>query len=461
MFVLSQLNIDRQRLWVLIDTKTCLPLLYPLLYSTDRLSENSPATQSASLQAIKFFYEFWYQKYGVTFCFSFYSSNHNPLIIIEELTAFFHFLQNNHSHIPMLAIKSKQTRAMNQTNTRHMHALIRFIAYLIGTYISSRYIDDSPKELQRLATRLTSRLAKCKEEFRSLTNRRKIKNSFRSLTTEMVMKLYQVIVPSSDSKQNPLNPFPPGEIQLRNFLICRLLLNYGLRVSELLLLECHSIKSNIRGDQFSLIVTTVDDDVSDPRKRLPSLKNTYASRVLALDRWDHNLLNIYINKIRPDSSHNFLFTSTQKQHKPLSYHTVYTMFSRIDAAFTEQYPEYKSDECFDCIEKITPHITRHTWAYMTLQRVYSDKYQDIMKRSYLAGIDFSIAGIMNEAKDELRLLGGWSHHSSMPDIYARRFLSQQANTANLHRIATDNAPQENFIINEFKGLDIYEAKSKR
>ncbi|HDX8999220.1 hypothetical protein FML17_17685 [Klebsiella michiganensis] len=40
----------------------------------------------------------------------------------------------------------------------------------------------------------------------------------------------------------PQNPFPAGEIQLRNFLICRLLLNYGLRVSELLLLECHSIK---------------------------------------------------------------------------------------------------------------------------------------------------------------------------------------------------------------------------
>lgn len=63
--------------------------LYPLQYLVDQLALRSSATQSASLQALKFFYEFWHQKYGMTFCFSFYSSNHNPLIAIEELTAIF------------------------------------------------------------------------------------------------------------------------------------------------------------------------------------------------------------------------------------------------------------------------------------------------------------------------------------------------------------------------------------
>jgi hypothetical protein len=33
MFVLAQFNVNqRQRLWVLMDTHTCLPLLYPLQY---------------------------------------------------------------------------------------------------------------------------------------------------------------------------------------------------------------------------------------------------------------------------------------------------------------------------------------------------------------------------------------------------------------------------------------------
>ena len=100
-FILTQLNINqRQRLWALMDTHTRQPLLYPLIYLIDHLALRSSATQSASLQALKFFYEFWHQKHGVTFCFSFYSSNHNPLIAIDELTAFFHYLENTHLYVP-------------------------------------------------------------------------------------------------------------------------------------------------------------------------------------------------------------------------------------------------------------------------------------------------------------------------------------------------------------------------
>lgn len=445
MFILTQLNINqRQRLWVLMDTHTCQPLLYPLQYLIDHLALRSSATQSASLQALKFFYEFWYQKHSVTFCFSFYSSNHNPLIAIDELTAFFHYLENGHLCVPVLTIRSTtQTTPQHRTNIRYVHAVIRFIRYLINTYISPRYIDGSPKELTRLATQLTGRLSIHKAEFRTLAHSRQMNNGmthkrFRSLTVEMIMAFYQIITPGSASKKNPLNPFPAGEIQLRNFLICRLLLNYGLRVSELLLLECHSIKPNLRGDQFSLIVTTVDEDVPDPRKRLPSLKNVYANRVLALDKLDYHFLNLYIHKIRHRSSHSFLFTSTQKHHPPLSYHAVYEIFTRIDDIMSVQHPEYKTDEYFDAIECISPHVTRHTWAYLTLQRIYREKFQKLKMSSHLANVDFSIVGLMDEAKDELRLLGGWSHNSHMPDVYAKRYLSQQANKANLHRIAMDN-----------------------
>lgn len=67
-FILTQLNINqRQRLWALMDTHTRQPLLYPLIYLIDHLALRSSATQSASLQALKFFYEFWHQKHGVTF----------------------------------------------------------------------------------------------------------------------------------------------------------------------------------------------------------------------------------------------------------------------------------------------------------------------------------------------------------------------------------------------------------
>ncbi|WP_132468240.1 hypothetical protein [Raoultella planticola] len=141
MFILTQLNINqRQRLWALMDTHTRQPLLYPLIYLIDQLALRSSATQSASLQALKFFYEFWHQKHGVTFCFSFYSSNHNPLIAIDELTAFFHYLENTHLYVPALTIRSTtQTTPQRRTNIRHIHSVIRFIRYLINTYISPRY----------------------------------------------------------------------------------------------------------------------------------------------------------------------------------------------------------------------------------------------------------------------------------------------------------------------------------
>ncbi|CAI9398467.1 Uncharacterised protein [Lelliottia amnigena] len=41
-----------------MDMETSLPLLYPLRYHIDHLAYRSLSTQSASLQSVKFFYEF-------------------------------------------------------------------------------------------------------------------------------------------------------------------------------------------------------------------------------------------------------------------------------------------------------------------------------------------------------------------------------------------------------------------
>ncbi|EBL8185135.1 hypothetical protein DLP63_24590 [Salmonella enterica] len=46
-----------------MDMESCLPLLYPLRYHIDHLAHRSLSTQSASLQTVKFFYE-----YGFRYC---------------------------------------------------------------------------------------------------------------------------------------------------------------------------------------------------------------------------------------------------------------------------------------------------------------------------------------------------------------------------------------------------------
>ncbi len=448
----------RERQWILMDCQTCLPLLYPLRYCTDHLGFRALSTPSAALQAIKFFYEFWLQKHKVTFCYSFHTSGHDPLIAVHEMGSFFHYLENGRTCQSNLLAFPLATGANRITNGVRIHAVIRFISFLINTYISPAYQDGSPKELSRLASRLHTRLLLCKEEYRSLSPKKAIGKSesyhgFQSMTADMVMSMYKIITPSSSRKTNLLNPFPTGNIQFRNFLIVRLLLNYGLRISELLLLECSSIKPNIRMDKYSLIITSTGE-VEDPRKRAPSLKNVYAHRVLELDLQDYKFLTIYIDKIRPSiKHHDFIFTSLQHNSNPLSYNAVYAIFSQMDKVFEETFSEYKSAAHFDAIQRLTPHVTRHTWATLTLHKIYWDKYQKYTQTAQLADVDFSIHGLMEEAKEELRLIGGWSIKSRMPDVYAKRFLSQQANAANLKRIVQDTKMSEELMTYVMEGMN--------
>ncbi len=381
-----------------MDSETNLPLFYPLQYLIDHLSQRSSATQLASLQALKLFYEFWYQKYNVTFCFSFYSSGHDPSIVIDEFRAFFHYLENPNPSLIPFASFSKSSK--NNNNISKVHAIICFANYLIQTYVSTRYMDSSPKELSRLASQLNKKLLIYKDEFEKF--KRPTDMQFKSMDLDMVTKFYHVITPSSSSKLNELNPFPVRQIQIRNFLICRLLINYGLRVSELLLLECRSIKPNLKGDKFSLIITSVDEDVEDNRKRLPSLKNIYSHRVIEIDKIDYHFLTIYLKKIRPPTKHDFLFCSSKKNNPPLSYYSVYSSFKKISDVFNKAYPDCYSDKYFDSIEKITPHVARHTWAYLTLQRIYSEKIDRNKINIKKNGVPFSISELMSDALNELR-----------------------------------------------------------
>ncbi len=247
MYSLSQIVSSKgRRRWILMDVTICLPALYPLRYVVDHLEYRSPSTQSASLQAIKFFYDFWFIKHRTTFCYSFYFSGHDPAIAIHEMTDFFQYLENGRlvSFAPR-ALPFKHSSCM--TNASRVRAVIRFIGYLIATYVSPYYRNETPKELSRYASRLNTRLLICKDEFKTLerSNQRyysRVTQGFQSMTGDMVENVYRIVVPSSKHKNNFLNPFPSGFIQFRNYLIMRLMLNYGLRVGELLLLECVSVK---------------------------------------------------------------------------------------------------------------------------------------------------------------------------------------------------------------------------
>lgn len=124
----------------------------------------------------------------------------------------------------------------------------------------------------------------------------------------MVAILYKIIRPDQTANINIENPFPTKEHQLRNFLIVHLMMNYGLRVGELMLLTKRSMKKSLNSDSYSLIITNTDDE-NDSRYRKPSIKNEQSYRVIKLDSMDYRFLTIYIENIRNFNQSDILFTS--------------------------------------------------------------------------------------------------------------------------------------------------------
>ena len=446
---------DGKNVKILFDQQTTMPLFYPLRYSMDYLNIRSPSTQEASLQAIKYFYDYWLVKYNVTFCFSFHESNHDPAIAIAELDNYFKYLSNGHSYSPSLIIFNPTPSSSIHTNAERVRAVGRFIKYLVSKYVTAYYCADAPKEIIRHADRLLRLLKTKTEGFSSLSTQKKVgqgdtHQGFKSLTPEMVAAVYKIITPSSIKKENELNPFLSRNSQFRNFLIVRVLLNYGLRVSELMLLELESIKSSVKGDKYSLVIAPSSDDNHDPRSRLPSIKTANAHRVIEIEKEDYAFLQLYINKIRPKADNVFIFTTLREQFKPLSYDAIYLLFAKIDKVFTEHFPYFKNTSYFDSIVSLTPHVARHTWAYLTLERIYIERYEKILRLSSKGYTDFSNNGIMDDSISDLRELAGWSYDSPMPMRYAKRFISKRANESNLKRIGLEK--EKNGLNNYFQEL---------
>ena len=142
------------------------------------------------------------------------------------------------------------------------------------------------KEIQKIKENLNKYMTIKKKIINNFSKANKtikseINHNFKSMNQEMIKGLYSVISPSNSNRYNELNPFRSKNVQLRNFLIIHLMLNYGLRIGELMLLTTNSIKKSIQNHSFSLIITNTDDEFDD-RSKKPKIKNEYSYRVIKL-----------------------------------------------------------------------------------------------------------------------------------------------------------------------------------
>lgn len=426
---------NEKKITLLFDTDSCCPCLYPLLYSIKILRFQSPSTQYSDLTALKSWYKFWFEKYSTSFCESFYSSSYNLEIIQNEIDNFIIYLENNNELNNIIMLRNN-TNIDYEIISKKIRSFFKFYNYLVEDYLTLQaHPKLTRKEIERLKLNIRNYITLKKKIINKFSkSNRTIKSelnySFKSMTDEMVIDLYKVISPSKLNFNNDLNPFKNKEVQIRNFLIVHLMLNYGLRVGELMLLTVNSIKSSIQSNSYNLIVTNTDDEFDD-RTRKPRIKNEHSYRVIKLQERDYKFLKVYISKIRKKISSEILFTSLKPPFSALSYSSINKLFDKIDSVLRINNPKYFNERNYDSIERITPHVCRHTWAYMMLNHSFK-KYENEDKLRY--PVTNVIQGAIDKAQEDLRVIGGWSATSVMPIYYGKRFIVERANHSNLARI---------------------------
>ena len=199
MFVVKTIKLSKKysnqnHIVLLFDTSATIPCLYPLLYSTTVLRFQSIATQQSDMLALKFWYEFWYQKYSTLFCESFFSSKYEPEIFLNEIDNFIVFLENNKKLETNLIRLRSNIETNYMTITQRLRSVFKYFGYLLDGYWNIRYQDIKIKELTNRRKKIDLFLMNKKKIFskfskRSLTIKSEINHNFKSLTNEMVVML--------------------------------------------------------------------------------------------------------------------------------------------------------------------------------------------------------------------------------------------------------------------------------
>ena len=402
MYKLKKVFYQNSPISLITRSQDLLPCVLPLIYSSLHLRKKAYNTQISNMTSIKLWYEYWQEKFNSCFDYQVLLSNskYDLFVVIEELNNFWLCLE-----------ESKFFRTMNnETRSKHIYSLSSFLKFLGSRFINIKYMPELSSDLIR--QKLTHFHWKLKSIVESTTQKSPYYSSnsvvYKSLPDDLISYLRNTIIPSTKNVLNTLNPWHRPSSQLRNYIIIKMLLEYGLRVGELLSLTINSIKPNLSGKGYSLIITT-DLSQVDTRVKPASIKNNSSHRSLYLTELDYNLLELYIATQRGLLEHAFVFTA-DRSSAPLSSKQVSNILKELEKSIHKQDPTYSKIH-------ITPHSLRHTWATKSLKYFIENEGND-----------------MELALDKLRNLGGWAINSSVPNYYAYRYIHTRANEANLTRI---------------------------
>jgi len=417
-------NYFDKQCWTVLDQVSGLTPMYAMIYSSLVLNKRAPSTQQRRMTAICQFYRYILIKHNDSFD-SFFKLN-GLRSVINELPGFSSYLDTGQKGVKIVSFGAGANAIEISTSRIRINDVAKFLRFLNQRYTSLKYCNTmTAKKVAFEQTSISFLLKNTREDLTSSGSKRgaaSIQAEYKSLTPFQCSAFLKIIRPSTPAKLNEFNPFSSSRVSFRNYLICTLALEYGLRRGELNLLETDSFKPslhNLNGvTSYYLVVTNCDDE---EEKAEGSIKTETSHRTLKITKLHYDYLCAYVKNYRlePDQAcdSSILFLSTQSP-KALSLRMINKIFASLTKALHQHFPEFITDpKSMEYLRALFPHLLRHTWAVAQLYHMV-----DELKMS------------ITDAKDLLRVNGGWSIKSDMPDHYGRRFLADKANAANLRHI---------------------------
>lgn len=392
---------------ILYDKNTEKPLLLPLLYSSLHIYKLAFSTQKSYIRGVKLFYLFWQEKFNINFDSYLHKSGFDLDFVCSHLTGF---------SIWLSAVTTE-----NSINVK-MASVHLYLQWVVDRYFTTRYLECDLKDISILSSRT---LHKLEVQVRSIgrgygrNGNNNVFSEFNSLHYQAEIAARTIIRPSTLKTKNTQNPWNGVHNQVRNYLMVILMLDYGLRIGEVLNLTTLSVIPNIDGSAHYILLTEVEQH---PNKNEPNHKNKYSRRRIKISNDFADILYGYIDNLRPlpSPAHDILFVASGPHARALSVSAPRDIVNGIYRQISRIFPEIVSSASIDCLVKLTPHVFRHTWAVNTLFHLIEIEKYD-----------------MDKALEMLTQMGGWSINSRVPIRYASRCISNIANAKNIERIALD------------------------
>lgn len=186
MFLVSLVKLSNssdKRRYILVDEETGSPCLYPLLYVMSKLRLKSLSTQQSNLNALKFWYTFWKEKFNEDFCLSFYESKYNAEIFIEEIDSFFIYLENNSKYDNCLIRINKPLEVNYTTISKKIQDTIKYLIFLIDNFFRKDLKEDKSK--YNFIRRQILILQNKSDQFARISSSNSNVKQFKSLTERM------------------------------------------------------------------------------------------------------------------------------------------------------------------------------------------------------------------------------------------------------------------------------------